>query len=542
MNAVGAILMADLRSTWNSVRRSERRTAFVIVAGVLSIPLLALAFGLGAAVGVDAARRAAPAVLASLFVAGAVMTFVLGLSTVIGSFFAQRELLLLAVSPASPASIFVARLARSMTTNGAVGALTLSAATGYGVVRHAGLVYFLLAPILVIALVLTITAFQVGLLSIVLRVVPASRARDVANVLAALVGTSLYVIWYSFLSGRFQGPVIGQLRAGTAPILSLNQRFSWLPATWPAQALSEVAQSRVERGLAWASAMLLLAAVVLAASYPAYRGARIAGIGAFSEGAGQSLRRTGRRASVGGAAAAGASRPASATLALVRKDWLMMRRDTRRLARLLPAVAMAFVYPVIFFTSAEGGILAALAVPVFSAFFLAQVIGGPSVPSEGRAIQLLYMSPLSAWRLLRSKVLFATPPVVLLCLAAALPITALRGATPVELGLVTLMTGWYASGMTALAVCMGAIDPRFQAADPNRAIGFEGVVLGLTGEAAFTVLTAGVVALVVLGLFVAPGNALLALCGALVLVGACAALVAGFLVFAERRLRRWQPG
>src|SRR5205807_7196695 len=133
-------------------------------------------------------------------------------------------------------------------------------------------------------------------------------------------------------------------------------------------------------------------------------------------------------------------------------------------------------------TSPEGGVLGALAVPVFSAFFLAQVIGGPSVPSEGRGIQLLYMSPVSAWRLLGAKILFAAPPVLLLCLLAALPVAALRGATPGQLGLVTLLTAWYASGMSALAVCMGAIDPRFAAADPNRAIGFEGVVLGLGGE------------------------------------------------------------
>ena len=43
-------------------------------------------------------------------------------------------------------------------------------------------------------------------------------------------------------------------------------------------------------------------------------------------------------------------------------------------------------YPIIFFTSSMAGILAALAVPAFSAFFLAQVIGGPSIPSEGRGI------------------------------------------------------------------------------------------------------------------------------------------------------------
>ena len=190
----------------------------------------------------------------------------------------------------------------------------------------------------------------------------------------------------------------------------------------------------------------------------------------------------------------------------------------------------------------QGELLGALAVPVFSAFFLAQVIGGPSIPSENRGFQLLYMSPVSAWRLLRAKVFFAAPPVVVLCLAAALPITALRGASVPELGLVGLMTVWYGSGMTALAVCMGAIDPRFAASDPNRAIGFEGVVVGLSGEAAFTVMTAGIVALVVLGLFVTPADTVIALCGALVLVGAAAGLVAGYLVFAERRLRRWQAG
>ena len=541
MNLVAVILRADLRSTWNALRRSDRRTAFVVVAGVLSVPVLALAFVFGAAFGVEAARGTASAVLASLFVAGAVMTFLLGLSTVITSFFAQRELQLLAVAPVTPAAIFIARLTRSTAINGAMGLLLLSIVTGYGVVRHASAAYLLLAPAMILALVLTITAFQVGLLSVVLRVVPTTRARDVANVVAALVGTVLYVVWYSLLSGRLGGGLIAQLRAGTGGVASLNERLFWLPATWPAHALGEIAERQLGSGAAWALGTLWLAAAVLLAAYAAYRRAWITGIGAFSEGAANGLGWMFRGAPVAGAAVGGISRKASATRALARKDWLVIRRDTRRLARLLPALAMAFVYPFIFFTSAQTGVLAALAVPAFSSFFLAQVFGGPSVPSEGRAIELLYMSPLSAWRLLRAKLLFAVPPVLVLCLVAALPITALRGASPGELGLVALMTVWYATGMTALAVCMGAIDPRFGAADPNRAIGFEGVVIGLMGEAVFTVLTAGVVALVILGVFVAPDVAPLALAGALVLVAGAAAVVAGFLVLAERRLRRWQP-
>jgi ABC-type multidrug transport system permease subunit len=543
VNAVATIVKADLRSTLNSVFRvqSGRRLAFVVIAGSLGLPLLGIAFGLGAAVGVESSGRAASAALASLFVAGAVMTFVLGLSTVIASFFAQRELLLLAVAPVSPASIFLARLARSAVTNGAIGLLLLSMVAGYGVARQAGLAYVLLAPAMVLALVVMIAAFQVGLLSVVLRVVSTTRARDVANLVAALAGTGLYLTWFALLSGGSGTGLGRQLSAGIGPIGSLDERLYWLPATWPALALGEVAQGGVGSGLAWASATVALAALMLAAGYLTYRRACIAGIGAFSEAAGQGPRRWGRRAPDEAAAAGGVPRPASVTRALVRKDWLVLRRDTRRLARLLPALAMAFVYPFAVSKSSGAGILVALSVPAFSAFFLAQVIGGPSIPSEGRGIQLLFMSPLSASRLLRAKVLFAGPPVVALCLAAALPITALTGGTRVELGLVALLTVWYASGMAALAVCMGAIDPRFEAADPNRAIGLEGIVLGLVGEAGFSILTAGAVALVVLGLFFAPGRAVAVLGGALVLAAAGAALVAGFLVFAERRLRRWQP-
>lgn len=226
---------------------------------------------------------------------------------------------------------------------------------------------------------------------------------------------------------------------------------------------------------------------------------------------------------------------------MVRKDWLALRRDARRLARLVPALAMAFAYPIIFFTSSMAGILAALAVPAFSAFFLAQVIGGPSIPSEGRGIHLLYMSPLSAWRLLQAKIVFAVPPVVAICLGAGLSVTALRGATPGELVLIGVMTVWYAGGMTILAVCMGAIDPRFSASDPNRAIGLEGVVFGLIGEAAFSLLTAGTVALVALGVFVSPDLAALLLGAALLPAAGGVALIVGYLVFAERRLSRWQP-
>src|SRR2546429_2234064 len=109
MNVVVAILTADLRSTRNSVTNSDRRMVFVVVAGLLSLPLLALAFALGAAIGVEAAPREASAVLARLFVAGAALTFVLRPPPAIPAFFPQPRPPLLGAAPPPPATLLLAR-------------------------------------------------------------------------------------------------------------------------------------------------------------------------------------------------------------------------------------------------------------------------------------------------------------------------------------------------------------------------------------------------------------------------------------------------
>jgi len=112
---------------------------------------------------------------------------------VIATFFVGRDLLQLVLAPIRPIEIFAARLLLAMSANVLISLILLMAIVGLGAGSHAPPIYFALAAILIFVQVLLATAVQVILMSVVLRWVPARRARDVPPRSPGLPGAGFYL-------------------------------------------------------------------------------------------------------------------------------------------------------------------------------------------------------------------------------------------------------------------------------------------------------------------------------------------------------------
>jgi hypothetical protein len=242
-------------------------------------------------------------------------------------------------------------------------------------------------------------------------------------------------------------------------------------------------------------------------------------------------------------------------LALVRKEWLVMRRDSRRVAALIPLCAIAALYPLL--SGAHGdstdfwqAVLRSGTVSLMLPFFFTQVLAAPAVAMEGRGFLLLRLAPIGVATLLRAKAIAVAVPMVLATTVSTLVLGLIHHGGVLDVVALLLMGLWLALGATAIGVSGGAIGARFEAEDPRRAVS-TGAAMGST-----------LASLVFLGLSIAAALQLVRATGLVPRAGAvgrdattqvvamvggfvCVLLAAGLvllmLTLAERRLQAWQP-
>jgi hypothetical protein len=471
------------------LKRGTVRLALLAVFLVIA----AIFIGGGAfSLGVAAARflpQARDPILAAGFTALAVLMFVLGFPTVIANFFVGRDLLQLVLAPVRPVQIFVARAVLAMIANLLISSLLLAGALGVGVGSGASPAYYVLVVLMVITQVLIVTAFQALLMSIVLRWIPARLARDVAAGIAGLTGAGFYVLWNVNLRQSFES----RNRPDLTNVTAFIQQVDWLPPTWPAHALSGVIDGSAGTAIGWTVLTFAFAALVVTAAGILYGRTLLAGLGVFG-----AVPLTWRRAKQrsAGLARSGAGSPLRA---IARKDWLAYRRDIRRLSRLLPALLFPIGYAFAFSRPSRGlsGFWSEVFLIAFISMFMSTTLGTPSIPSERRGFQLLRMSPLPMWQLIRAKVALTLPAVLLMTTAFGVVVAVVeRNAAPQLLELVALAM-WLGVGFVSIGVSAGAIDPRFESTDDRRAVGMVGTLAGVGGALGFGTLSVGAFALLV---------------------------------------------
>lgn len=460
---------------------------FLVAAGIF---IGAGAFSLGAG-----AAHFLPTAVDPLLVGGftglSVLMLVVGFPTVIATFFVGRDLLLLTLAPVRTVEIFAARLTLAMAANLLISSILLAVILGVGAGSGAPPVYFVIAVPLIFVQVLVVTCVQTALMSVVLRWVPARRARDVAAAVAGLTGAGLYLAWNLSLRQSFSG----RSRQDLANLNTLLQRIDWLPPAWPGHALSAIIAGNLSAAAAWSLLSLLLGVVLLALAAALYQRTLMAGLGIF--GSPQAIWSRKRRR----AAARSARGNPSPALAIARKDWLGFRRDIRRLSRLIPALLFPIGYLFAVATPSQrmGGFWAEVLLVGFMSMFMSTSLATPSIPSERRGFQLLRMAPLPMWQVLRAKILLTLPPVLAMTIVFSVVVAMVshEGADrAIELG--TLVV-WFGCGFVAIGVSAGGIDPRFDALDDRRAVGLVGTLAGVGGSLGFALLSAGALALFVFG-------------------------------------------
>jgi ABC-2 type transport system permease protein len=446
-------------------------------------PFLAAVFGLGlgmARLGLDATG-----IFSASFTAIAVLVLVLSLSSVISALFADRTLLLLALAPVGPGSVFVAKLIGASLPAWGTGSLLYAELAGFGMGSGVHISFYLLAALGLASIVFATVALQVIVLSLALRLAPVDRARDLSNMLAGLLGVLVYISWYLVSSRGWEFGF-----QGVQQLAGAGDRLGWLPTTWPARALAELAAHHTSQAGIWFGLTTLAVAILLGGAWVAYRQAFLVGVGVYGEGGARIGRRTYRMVHF-------AEGPADPAGAIRRKDLLALRRDMRRLASVLPSVAVAIVYPILLTRTTgllQPGQTAAWIQTLgslFAPFLLSNVLALPAVPLEGRGIKLLLLTGTPPWVVLRAKLGYAVPAVSGLGVLAAVAVASFNGAAPAQLVLVGVAAAWFGSGLAAIAVGAGAIAPNFETTNPRRAVRFEGSLLALAGEAVFAGLSAG---------------------------------------------------
>jgi hypothetical protein len=535
------ILRADARSAWNRMRRGSGAARRGLIAfGVSTLVFGPFVLGLAFFSGLVLARTDSDPVgaLTGGFAALVVLITGLGLSTVINAFFADRVLLLFALAPVRPRDVFWARLVSCSLPAWLVGLTVAALITGYGVASEVGPGFYVAGVLAVALTVFSTVSLLVAVLSLVLQVVPARRARDVANLAAALIGAAFYVGWYVVVGG-------GQGRLGLQTFqraANLGSELSWLPVAWPAHALAAWAAGDALAAAGWLGLMVAGASAAIGLAWFGYRRAFLVGVGVYGEGGAQRGGRTVRRT---------AHRPAAqgrprVVLALAAKDLRTLRRDMKRLASVLPTIAMAVVYPLVFFRvpsrSGDIGFWVGMLSGAFVPFLLSTALALPSIGAEGRGMQLLVLAGVRATVIVRAKLSYIVPVVTVLGTGGGVIAAITRQAPLDEKIAAVAVVAWLSAGIAAIGVGAGATAPNFAASDPQRAVHFTAGLVAIGGDAAFSLFTFGAVVLLIAGRIVGSGLRPWLTVAALIPAGIAACVVVGILALGSRRLASWTPG
>jgi hypothetical protein len=539
------ILKAEILALRNRLwkRGAARLVLLAIFMAAAGVVIGGGAFSLGVAAG-RYLPTARDAILAGGFTSLSVLMLVLGFPTVIASFFVGRDLLQLVLAPVRPLEIFLARALLAMIANLLISSLLLAGALGVGVGSSAPPVYYVMAILLVIVQVLVVTSAQSLLMSIVLRWMPARVARDVAAGIAGVAGAGFYIAWNLNLRQSFES----HNKPDLSNLTTLVQRVDWLPSTWPGHALGAAIDGSAGPAIAWTLITLAFAAILLGASALLYGRTLLAGLGVFG-GTPMIWRRSRSRPTVVERAGAG-----SPLRAIARKDWLGYRRDIRRLSRLLPALLFPIGYAFAFSRPSRGltGFWTEAFLVGFISMFMSTTLGTPSIPSERRGFQLLRMSPLPMWQVVRAKVALTLPAVLSLTILFGVVIALAESNGVAQLLELCVLALWLGVGFVSIGVSAGAIDPKFESADDRRSVGLVGTLAGMGGALGFGGLSFGAFALVLLAAGVASGTTHLgplsatpttvSLLGAaaVVLAAGAVTVVALLLWFANARLVRYE--
>jgi ABC-2 type transport system permease protein len=469
-----------------------RKIGSIITLGMLLVGLgLTLLAGWGITNTLNSPRLAAevaktasgidfPTLLAAL--PSALMLGILVLATLssiggaISALFFSNDLEFLLTAPIPVRSVFIAKLVESL-----VGQyllllfLAVMPLIGYGLALGYGLAYFLILPLIVLATPLMPTALGAFLAVLILRIVPARRAREILGVFGSLVGFGCY--FGSQLLTR--STVVQEIGGNAAWITNLDRPY--LPNAWAGRALRGVGAGDW-RGLGYA--LIYIAAALLIFYGGALLTERMYHSGWLAVASSGETRR--KRKTTAPARANRQFRGwRGQAQTIFRKDLRVLPRDLRNLIQFIWPLAFAvfWLWRIISDTEVEArDPLTVLLSGVGVTFFICSSISGrlaqTGISREGRAYWLLQVAPINARTIVWSKAVLAWLPFPIFGLLMMV-LTVVVGRLNPLLGLL----GWLVvlavgAGMTSIQTSFGAAFPVLNWEQPEKMISARAGCLG----------------------------------------------------------------
>lgn len=481
MGVAGLFRQVRVKTFWRSISHANgSRKAQYIFSALFGLLAFASVFffallGFRALLAADAGLG--EGLLAGICTASVPALVVAGTATAIYAMYLSEDLDLLASMPLREGTIFAYKFWETLIGGFTVFAIfALPALLAYGVAVGANVAFYPVLAATSVLLLMVPTALCVMLVVPLMRVLPASKAREIVGALGLLAFGGFYAAQQWFLNRSVPQDVGASSSLRTlaeAPLLNVP------PGTWAADALAGAASAEPGRLLSGLLPLAALAAGAYAVCLP------VTGW-AYATGRARAKESGGRVRSSGWATALFGPLPADVR-AVAAKDLVVLPRDLQRLAVMIVPVAM--LVPVVFINSdllssfGRAGPASLLLVPHLSVGVLGALIslqvGSLAVSLEGRPYWFLAASPLSPWRLLAGKCAAAAAPGLLVAVAGSVFVSVFFGLYPPGL-LLGLAGGVAASAVVSLyAVGISALFPRFDWENPNRATTPAAAILGM---------------------------------------------------------------
>jgi ABC-2 type transport system permease protein len=425
---------------------------------------------------------------------------------------------------------------------------------GYGQGLGYGAPFFATTVLVLALLPLLPAGLGALLVMLVVRVVPARRAREIVSVIGGLFGASWYIL-------NQLAPSVAPQIANVRTLESLRRLdLPLLPSAWAGRALVAAGQGEWLTLLAYGGLFAVLSLAVFA-------GCLILAERLYYEGWSNMATQGGRVRTKNKEQRTKATSPSvlsslffvlpAQSRAILYKDLRVFPRDLRNLQQLIFPLALAGIWTFQLLrsgtTAGRGSgaeffafldAIGSAGISFFVCLTISNALGGPSISREGRGFWLLRVAPISGLRLLIGKLALAYLPFPTIGTLFVVFISVLRAGSPAEL-LRSLALVWLVGlGASSISLGLGAAYPKLNWENPARQTSFRAGCIAPILYLLYIVLAVAIIfGPPALAELFAPGWSLaLAVLGWLLLLALTALVVWGSLTFGASRLERVEVG
>jgi hypothetical protein len=359
--------------------------------------------------------------------------------------------------------------------------ISLPVLFGLGAAGDYGLPFYLMAPPMLAAMALAAAGSSGVLVMVIARWFPPRRVAEVLGFAGALAS-----ILCSQTGTLTAGRSLDPQRAGRALEMVSRLNSPWSPLAWAGRGLLGLGRSQWLPGAGLSLLALLAAGTVFAVTLQLAERLYASGwarmlTGGIRRAAARRIRPQSLRLSTRGRL----DRPHSVLLAIITKDFKVLRRDLRSLSQILTPLIIGIVYAVLLIgggspmpAEALGsvwaqdflrqlGTLSVLGISLFVGWTLATRLAAISFAHEGQGYWLLKVSPVSSGMLLLSKYALVYLPTAALAALFVVAVGLLNRLSPAQLAFALGASTMSLAGLAGVSLAFGVAGANLEWDDPR---------------------------------------------------------------------------